>query len=156
MSPIALQFIELAPSTNNNFGFRINLNEMVVNQSGFNWNGFDFAVYDTNRVYEDEEGGSHPAYAHIHPSFGPLTAPPFTNVTPSGFGGGGFRHVELSDGIFTNGTANSWTGIALHQFEEVGAQRPFTLVQTPIPEPNALWLVSAGVIGFVIIRRRRS
>lgn len=155
LSPISLYFIELAAATNDNFGFRMNLNETVVNQSGINWSGFRMDVTDTNRVYDDEDGTSHPSYAHLHPG-NSWSVSPFT-PTPSN--GNGYKSVILSGGTFADNSTNNWTGIALHQYEENAMQRPFTLIETPIavPEPTALALVLVGAAGLVArITRRRS
>lgn len=158
LAPISMQFIELAPAANTNFGFRININETVINQSGFNWSAFKLDIVDTNQVYDEFQDPSHPDFAHIHPSFVPLSAPPFTTNIPNGLGGLGFSNVLLSAGTFLNGETNSWTGIALHQYEFKNLQRPFTFIETPIPvpEPSALFLISVSVLWFAVFRRRRS
>ena len=150
LAPITISFKEIAPAATNNFGLRINIAEEITNLSGFDWCAFRFDLIDNNAL-STHPTGSHPGFAHFHAGG---TYPPFS-VTG---GEDAENFINLGNGIFANGATESWGGIKIHQFEDIGLQRDFTMVETPspcpVPEPASL-AVGLLCLGVGIAARRR-
>jgi hypothetical protein len=171
LNSIDITFLERADAPADAFGFRITMGETVRNRSGVDWKDFHLELIDPNVILvEDDPNGDipgknrfvsddHPGFAHFHKDAG-QTFPPFTpNPNPPDVGGLQGKMITLSGGTFANGQDREWKGIGIHQIEEKGEKRNFTLRQTPtILEPSTLALLGIGalaMLGYVWRRKRR-
>ncbi|MBI2826633.1 MAG: PEP-CTERM sorting domain-containing protein [Planctomycetia bacterium] len=159
MNPISIKFIEGAAQQANGspFGLRINLDEEITNLTGQNWCGFAMDLVDPSPVSDSANSG-HPGFAHFHPAPA-INGPPFTLTTPNN-GNKAAGLLFESPGVFSDGTTESWGTFGLHQYEDNGVDRSFTLVETPypcVPEPSTLTLAAMAVVGMAVtVRRRRA
>lgn len=150
LDSISITFKEIAPAATDNFGLRINIDEEVTNLSGVDWSGFRFDLVDNTPLSPQGDPADHPAFAHFHT--------PTASYTPFVKTGGEDRanFITLGNGIFADGTTSLWSGIKLHQYEDMGAQRDFTMVETPfaVPEHASIAVDLLGLGLLVAIRRR--
>ena len=152
MNPISIQFVESAAqiADGSSFGLRINLDEEITNLTGANWTSYTMELVDPS-VVSESQNVQHPGFAHIHPA--PLIAgPPFTLTTPNN--GNKAALLTFENGAFLDGSTNLWGTFGLHQYEDDGVNRSFTLIQTPLPEPSTFVIALTGLIGLVGYRRR--
>ena len=154
MSPISIKFVEGAAqiASGSSFGLRINIDEEITNLTGQDWCSFTMDLVDPSAV-SDSANSSHPGFAHFHPA--PLiSGPPFTLTTPNN--GNKAAGLLFENGVFANGSTESWGTFGLHQYEDDGVDRSFTLVETPfpcVPEPSTLVTAFLGFVGLVGWRR---
>ena len=102
----------------------------------------------------DSQNGQHPGFAHFHPS-PTISGPPFALSTPNN--GDKASLLLFSNGVFPDNGTELWGTFGLHQYEDDGINRSFTLIQTPypVPEPSALALSVLGACAALVLARRK-
>jgi hypothetical protein len=150
-NPIAITFTENAAPTANNFGLRLTMSETITNQTGVAWTGFSEVLQDATS--SPQGSAAHPSFAHFHSDSGFTGSqfPTVVGVSPT-------SSFAFSGGTVANGS--SWTpaGIGMHEFEDSGVLRTFTLVETPTaatPEPTSLLLALLGAVVLAALYRRQ-
>jgi len=157
-APINISFVESAAeiAKASNFGLRITLNENVHNLSGVDWSAFRETLIDNNPISPQDDPGNHAGFAHFHPDS--LSTPPFTVFGGNGPGMNSKASFLLTNGLFPNNSAQAWSGIGIHQFEDQGATRNFVLQETPLvplPASSVAGSVLLATIATVRAARRR-
>ena len=126
--------------------------EIVTNSTGAPWTGFRMDVMSIAATTFDTaataaSGGPLP----IGFSIAPFTAAAFSN---------GNTRLDISGGVVANGAqwfpGGGATDGELHIVQAIGGPpiSPFTLIETPLPEPSALTLLAFGICGLIARRRR--
>jgi len=144
---------------NTNFGLRITLHMEVENSSSTNWSGMTMRLIDTGTEFNSGDT-LHPGYAHFHrlAADNPQAFPPFVLLSAANPTATARTDVyELGGGLFADGTANQWTGIGIHQWEEKDTNRDFTLrlQPHPVPEPGTFTIFIIGCASIAGLRRIR-
>ena len=78
-------------------------------------------------VVSESANGQHPGFAHFHPA-PVIVGPPFTLTTPNN--GNKAASLLFENGHRNNGSTGAWGTFGLHQYEDDGVDRSFTLVET--------------------------
>lgn len=133
-TPISIQFVEEVAAAEDSFGLRITWDLTLDNQfqllrgiRGRALDPSDELDEDQNQFVADE----HPGFAHFHQD---------ATFNPGPFAGAAdcdceSRHdfkVRVEQGTFAAGTSGTVTGIGVHQIEEQGQQRNFTVRVEPL------------------------
>jgi len=151
---INISFVESAAeiAKASNFGLRITMNENVHNLSGVNWTGFTEMLIDNNPISPQDDPGNHAGFAHFHPDS--ISTPPWVVLGGNGPGMNSKPAFSLGGGaIFPNNSAQAWSGIGIHQFEDQGAVRNFILQEAPFVPLPASSLAGSVLLGAVAVAR---
>ncbi|WP_044873030.1 hypothetical protein [Pseudomonas sp. LFM046] len=134
-NPIPIQFVQEAAAAADSFGLRITWNLTLNNQFEL-LRGIRGRAFDDNPVLDDKENefvaDIHPGFAHFHQD-GTFNAGPFVGAADCDCESDrDFRVRGPEPGAFAAGTSGTVSGLGVHQIEEQGQQRNFTINVEPL------------------------
>ena len=134
-NPVAVHFVQEAAAAEDSFGLRITWNLTLDNQFQL-LRGIRGRAFDENQVLDDDDNefvaDIHPGFAHFHQD-GTFNAGPFVGAPDCDCESDrDFRVRGPEPGAFAPGTTGTVSGLGVHQIEETGQQRDFTVEVEPL------------------------
>ncbi len=137
-TPIPVQFVQETAAAEDSFGLRITWNLTLDNQFQ-TLRGIRGRAFDPNEKLDEDQNefvaDAHPGFAHFHQD-GTFNPGPFVGAKFDGESDRDFR-VRALEGTFAAGSFGTVTGIGLHQIEEQGQQRNFSVGIEPLRAEEA-------------------
>ncbi|MCO6055670.1 hypothetical protein NG726_03150 [Pseudomonas sp. MOB-449] len=134
-TPVAIQFVQEAAAAADSFGLRITWNLTLDNQFQL-LRGIRGRAFDDSPVLDDDDNefvaDEHPGFAHFHQD-GTFNPGPFVGAPDCDCESRrDFKVRGVDEGSFAAGTVGTVSGIGVHQIEELGQQRNFTVNVEPL------------------------
>ncbi|WP_271407962.1 hypothetical protein [Pseudomonas sp. Q1-7] len=134
-NPVAIQFVEETAAAADSFGLRITWNLTLDNQFQL-LRGIRGRAFDGNPKLDDDDNefvaDEHPGFAHFHQD-GTFNPGPFIGASDCDCESDrDFKIRTKEDGLFAAGTVGTVSGLGVHQIEEQGQQRNFTVNVEPL------------------------
>lgn len=132
--PIDIGFVQAVAADVDSFGLRITWNLTLNNQFQL-LRGIRGRAFDNSEKLDDDENefvaNEHPGFAHFHQD-GTFNPGPFVGAEDCDCESDRDFKIRGVDGMFAAGTVGDVTGIGVHQIEEQGRVRSFSVSVEPL------------------------
>lgn len=132
--PIDIGFVQAVAADVDSFGLRITWNLTLNNQFQL-LRGIRGRAFDNTEKLDDDENefvvDEHPGFAHFHQD-GTFNPGPFVGAEDCDCESDRDFKIRGRDGMFAAGTVGDVTGIGVHQIEEQGRVRSFSVSVEPL------------------------
>jgi hypothetical protein len=136
--PIDIGFVQEVAAAEDSFGLRITWN-LTLNNNFQLLRGIRGRAFDNTDKLDDDENefvaNEHPGFAHFH-NDGTFNPGPFVGAEDCDCESDRDFKIKAEDGMFAAGGTGMVTGIGVHQIEEQGRVRSFSVSVKPLAEDD--------------------